>query len=177
MEIDRILKKISKYLFEYRRKNEITQYEMAHVIGLSISRYSEIERNMGHAGLALKTLLIIANLEHDSITDFFRTLESEKPISKVRGNEDPLTKHFEQLNKPQKTAFLKRVQKNNPKHKTIPNKLKWSVDLMNMMLEGKPEQLEEMELMILNYYMNQINKNADTKKAVKGRANKLIKNM
>ena len=177
MEIDRILKKISKYLFEYRRKNEITQYEMAHVIGLSISRYSEIERNMGHAGLALKTLLIIANLEHDSIADFFQTLENEKQQNKNRSNEDPLARHLDQLNKPLKSAFLKRVQKNNPRHKTIPNKLKWSIDLINMMLEGKPEQLEEMELMILNYYLNQINKSADTKKAVKGRVNKLIKNM
>ncbi|MFK7822849.1 MAG: helix-turn-helix domain-containing protein [Oligoflexales bacterium] len=177
MEIDRILKKISRYLLEYRRKNEITQYEMANVIGLSISRYSEIERNMGHAGLALKTLLIIAELEHNSISEFFQTLENEKPSSKLKINEDPLVKHFDELNKPIKMAFLKRVRKNNPRHRTIPNKLKWSIDLMNLMLDGKPEQLEEMELMILNYYINQISKNADNKKAVKGRVSKLIKNM
>lgn len=48
----------------------ITQHEMAQLIGMSISRYSELERNTGHCGLALKTIMIIAELEYETLADF-----------------------------------------------------------------------------------------------------------
>ena len=177
LEVDKILKKISRYLREYRKKNGITQFEMADLIGLSISRYSEVERNMGHSGMALKTLMIIASLEYDSIVEFLESLDSRNRIRKSEAKKEPLLDLFDQLNNLQKEVFVKHIQKNNPRHNTIPNRLKWAFDLMNMMLEGKNQQLEEIELMILNYYLKQINKSSDKSKVVKSRAIKLVRNM
>ena len=174
MDVQKVLRNVSSYLIEYRENHELTQQEMASLVGLSISRYSELERNMGHSGLSLKSLMIIAGLEYRSLTDFLSDIElkNSRQVPKTGGSDEELT----DLNAGLKNSVLRKMRKRSPGSSLVKNRGAWAFELLNVVLDGSNDDLINSEMMLLQYALcHQTRLDAKTRQAIKSRLNKLIK--
>ena len=174
MDIQKVLRKVSSYLVKYREKQNLTQQEMAAMIGLSISRYSELERNMGHAGLSLKSLMIIAGLEHQSLTDFLMTLETKASAKKGASSGD-LYDEFQGLPTALKTSLTKKIRKKVSRNAVIKDRPSWAFEMMNMVLDGSLDDQINHEIYLLQYFLCHQAKDESMKKIAKNRLNKLLR--
>lgn len=147
--------KVSNYIKEYQKRHGIGRKEIAALVGMSVSSIVRIEETS--EGVALKNLIPIALLEHDSLSSFFKSLEGKKKAapSKTESSNQQIHRLIHTVEKDEFTEFLK-LADTVDEEKPIGHRFAWTIRLMNYILKGTGPQLIEIETNLLNYYLSNI---------------------
>lgn len=155
--------KISEYIRDYQARHSIGRKELAGLIGLSVTSISRIEENS--EGLAIRYLIPIAKLEHETVSDFFRALEEEREIPAEQETQDKrINRLIQTLDSGEFKEFLDKADALDPE-KSIGHRFAWGVRLLNLLLSGTGTQLIEMEINALNFYLNNIDEHSKKARA------------
>lgn len=136
----------------------MSRKELASLVGLSVSSIVRIEDTS--EGLAIRYLIPIALLEHETVSDFFRTLEEGEEIAAEKETQDKRIKRLIQTLDPGEfEEFLDKADAMDPE-KSIKHRFAWGIRLLNLLLSGTGTQLIEMEINALNFYLNNIDEHS-----------------
>lgn len=160
-----ISNKVSDYIKDYQERHGVGRKEMAALVGMSVSSIGRIEETSD--GVALKNLIPIALLEHDSLSAFFKSLEGKKKpnFSRIETRDQQIHRLIKTVDSEEMEEFFKLADKVDSE-KPIGHRFGWTIRLMNYILKATGPQLIEIETNLLNYYLNNIdlkNKKARTR--------------
>jgi transcriptional regulator with XRE-family HTH domain len=159
--VDSYLAGISRYLSAYRKRESLTQNEMARKLDISLNRYREYEQNStdNAKGIPLDLLLRIAALEGTRPQDFVAILEDDlqhKPqMSGPRLDplEERLVKEFRKLSLSERRKFVESFALDDETDKLVPNQLRWFVRIYNQLVRLPYASRMKIEREVLEGYM------------------------
>lgn len=165
-----IADKVSAYVKDYQVRNGISRKEMAGLVDLSVTSIGRLEDSSD--GLAFRNLVPIAMLEFDSLSEFFKAIEDSEgsPTPEV-SEEKTLDRLKQTLNAGEFEEFLEKADALDSE-KSIGHRFAWSIRLLNLLLSGSGNQLIEVEISALNFYLNNIDEHS---KKAKTRISSLLR--
>lgn len=164
--------KLSEYLKEYQRRHSLGKKELAGLVGLSPSSITRLEESA--EGVSFKNLISISKLEYNNPSEFISFLEggAGAPASPPVDDARRLDRMVQRVNDEVMEQFIDRSDVID-KDSNVGSRFAWAIRLANLMLEGTSTQLVEMEINVLNYYLNHIN---DSNKKARTRITSLLRN-
>lgn len=165
---------ISKYLNGYIEETKMTQAGLANKLGMSPTHVARILANPSN--VSLKNVTSIAQLEYSSLSDFIKAMEKkendDRASSQLSNRESRYLKRIRRMPEDLASSVILKLEEKTGITELIPDKMSWGMGLVNLLLEGTSHQWVEIEITILDYYLNNINEN---NKTAKKRLTKLIR--
>ena len=163
---------LSGYMKRYRERYSLNQAKMAEKLGVSGSRYIEIERGTGRYKVDYELFVKVSLLEYQNLSDF---IAAEFPKPKSRGSQDNPVAIFNDLQVDLLHEFSKLVKDKKAAGTLIPSPLDWIFDLMSKVLSGNYQQRLEAEIAILAHYSSHVAITDNEKAIVKNRLIKIFR--
>jgi transcriptional regulator with XRE-family HTH domain len=176
-EVMRLLDKFSRMLVEYREREGLDQKAMAEKLDIGQSRYNEIEklRNLNPAfGVSLALLQRFAQLERMPISSVIEKMEGRH--TKPAGREllsDTLIEAFDGLSFGERDQFNREIMRSGSP--SIPNKLKWWVNLGLDLFSMKEKDQLEFEMSIHQYLLKSLGAKAPDSQERRARTYAIMK--
>lgn len=161
METQDLTEKIAEYVRKYRDKHEMSREELSQKTGISVAHLGRIEG--GTSNLTAKKMSSISQLEYTSFSDFLFEINDSQNESSLPLNETDrlIVSKIQSLDDSVKLSLVKSQSTNS---KIIPDKFKWAMELAMRLCKGSEEEMVEAEILLLNYYLNNVNEHDQSAK-------------
>lgn len=166
--VSRYLAGISKYLSNFRAREELTQSEMAGRLLLSLNRYREYEQNTtdNSKGIPLDLLLRITELEGHALPEFLSKIDStpSPAASPVDELEAALLNEWRQVPSEDRRTFVRIAQSapageagrpggDDETEPLIPQRMRWMIRVSNLLGQLPYDVRMKFEREVIEEYM------------------------
>lgn len=156
-KVQTYLEGISSYLTVYRKREGLTQNEMAKKLLISLNRYREYEQNTtdNAKGIPLDLLLRICELEGIAPQSFVAQLEGSSPSSagQLDEFEEKLLSEFRNVPLMERKRFVQSFDFDDETDKLIPSQMRWFVRIFNQLVRLPYAQRMKIEREVLEAYL------------------------
>lgn len=157
-KVQRYLEGISQYLASYRRREGLTQNEMAKKLMISLNRYREYEQNKtdNARGIPLDLLLRISDLDSVSLSVFMARLNEEHEshlTSSLDSFEMRLLQEFRDVPTSERKKLVESFAFDDETDKLMPSQMRWFVRIFNQLSRLPYAQRMKIEREILEAYL------------------------
>lgn len=183
-KVNRYLDSISQYLTVYRKREGLTQNEMARRLDISLNRYREYEQNTtdNAKGIPLDLLLRVCELEHIAPQSFVAGIEGQAMNGGRAGAalddfEEKLLKQFRSVPLTDRRRFIESFEFDDETDKLIPNQMRWFIRIFNQLVRLPYSQRMKIEREVLEAFMahSHIEPGSEEHTALLGRLRTLLR--
>jgi transcriptional regulator with XRE-family HTH domain len=157
--VERYLEGIARYLSTYRKREGLTQNELAIRLDISLNRYREYEQNTtdNAKGIPLDLMLRIAALEGNRPQDFVARLEGDDLADgeniQIDTFEEKLLREFRTVALAERRKFLESFEFEDETDKLIPSQMRWFVRIYNQLVRLPYASRMRIEREVLEAYI------------------------
>lgn len=155
--VERYLARIAEYLASYRKREGLTQNEMAKRLEISLNRYREYEQNTtdNAKGIPLDLLLRICELENVPPPSFIAELEGSElaDVRRLDPIEEEILAQFRQVPLAERKRFVESFSYEDETDKLVPNQIRWFVRIFNQLVRLPYSHRMRIEREVLESYM------------------------